>query len=127
MKKFEEFINESETPQGLYLLPLDMAFDDDEDTMLMLQEITEQFNLQIVGLWPIGPAGGNSEVTFRGSYTDIENFLTQWFFAHDPSDVEYYMNEVVEKDHPIPFEVLMDSRFVTKGRRKYVKEDGSPI
>jgi hypothetical protein len=128
MKNFQEFINESaEAPQGLYLLPLDMAIDDDEDVMIMLQEITEQFNLQIVGLLPIGPAGGNSEITFRGKYQDIENFLTQWFFAHDPSDVEYYMTDVVEKDHQIPFTVHMDSRFVTKGRRKYVKEDGSPL
>lgn len=128
LENFGSFLNEglNEAALDIYLLPLDMGFDGNDDPMLLLHELTQQFNLQIVGLIPMGPAGGNPEVTFRGTYSDIENMLRQWFFADDAEQADYYMDEIIDKDHSIPFKVYNDPRFDSKGRREYVKDDGSP-
>jgi hypothetical protein len=40
--------------------------DSTQDFLTYLQEVCEVFQLQIVGLIPVGPAGGWPEVTFKG-------------------------------------------------------------
>lgn len=53
-------------------LPLDWApATSTEEFLGHLQSICKQFKLQIVGLLPSGPAGGNPEITFRGSKLDL--------------------------------------------------------
>lgn len=133
MKKFEDFINEStdlQTTRSVStsgLMKISLSLSDEKNFMGCLQELIEQFDLQIINLWPIGPSGGNPEITFRGSGESIIDLL-KWYCeltgGEDPYDL---YDEYAERDAPIPFEVQSDKRFVTYKRRKFVNVDGTPI
>jgi len=143
LKKFSRFIRESEEFEGagmgsamgpsrnrrsgggLKQVSLDIGYDDSTDDFLqMLHEICEQFDLQIIGLVPYGPGGGNPEVTFRGRADSIMNML-HWYHEHSGEDVESFYDMYVMPDRPIPFEVeaKKDPRF-TGINRKYIDQIG---
>jgi hypothetical protein len=92
--------------------------------MHLLHEICQQFNLQIIGLIPIGPGGGNPEVTFRGSNNDVMDML-RWYHQESEEDAADYYDEYSFEDTPRPFEVeaKKDPRFMS-GDRKYVDLSG---
>ena len=94
--------------------------------MVFLQELIEQFNLQIINLWPLGPGGGAAEVTFRGESKDILDML-EWYSELTGEDAGSYYDTYAKPDAPIPFEVQSNSRMVTFRKRKYVGVDGKPM
>ena len=122
MKSFKNFLNESN--RRLVQIPLEL--DLDNDGMVFLQELIEQFNLQIINLWPLGPGGGAAEVTFRGEPKDILDMLN-WYSELTGEDAGSYYDTYVKTDDQIPFKVQSDPRMVTFRKRKYVGVDGKPI
>ena len=106
---------------------LDIAFDgpcnDTGKFLTYLQEICEVFNLQIVGLVPVGPGGAWPEVTFRGTEEDLTNLSIAF---HDDPELgkEMIDDYITEDDEPI-FEVPFDERYTTKGNRQFINEDGT--
>jgi hypothetical protein len=102
-------------------IPLTLGLED--DGMVLLQELIEQFNLQIINLLPLGPGGGNSEVTFRGRENDIFDMLN-WYAELTGEDAESYFDTYATPDAPLPFKVQSDSRMNTAKMRKYVSTDG---
>lgn len=126
MKKFSDFVNEAGAPtSGLMQISLDLS--SEGDFMGLLQELIEQFDLQIVNLWPMGPGGGNPEVTFRGRGEDILG-LVEWYCELSGDDDPHgFYDEYAHRDTPIPFAVQSDKRFVTYKNRKYVGVNGKPV
>jgi hypothetical protein len=145
VKKFSRFIRESEEFEGgdyfkeeptraerselqsgggLRQVSLDVSTEEEEDVMHLLHEICQQFNLQIIGLIPIGPGGGNPEVTFRGSNNDVMDML-RWYHQESEEDATDYYDEYSYEDTPRPFEVeaKKDPRFMG-GDRKYIDPSG---
>lgn len=141
VKKFSQFINESRELQrpgfdqemgrpggldntrrsGMRQIPLTLGLED--DGMVLLQELIEQFNLQIINLWPLGSGGGNTEVIFRGESKDILDML-KWYSELTGEDAGSYYDTYAKPDAPIPFEVQSVSKMVTFRKRKYVSTDG---
>jgi len=116
-------INPHSTPSHLLRkITVDLAVDD--DPMQLLQEIIEQFDLQIINLWPIGPAGANPQVTFRGKGEDIMD-MVKWLLQDSGQDAYEFYDEYSENDSPIPFEVQSDPRFNTMRHRKFINVDGT--
>jgi hypothetical protein len=146
VKKFSTFIRESEEFEGgedmrsmvdpagaersrggLKQVSIDLGYDPSEsanDFLQMLHEICEQFDLQIIGLVPYGPGGGNPEVTFRGQANDIMSML-DWYHDQTGEDVESFYDTYVTSDEPRPFEVeaKKDNRFTGIGR-KFIDPSG---
>lgn len=103
---------------------VDMAFDGDAyEFMQYLQEVCEVFNLQIVGLIPVGPGGGNPEVTFRGAKEDLTKFSIS--FHEDPELGQEMVDQYSHDDFDPGFSVFVDERFTSKGKREYIEEDGT--
>jgi hypothetical protein len=106
---------------------LDMAFDgpcsDTSKFLTYLQEICEVFNLQIVGLIPVGPGGAWPEVTFRGTEEDLTKFSIA--FHDDPELGQEMIDDYCEEDDEPGFSVFVDERFTTKGNRQFINEDGT--
>ena len=103
---------------------VDMAFDGDAyEFMQYLQEVCEVFNLQIVGLIPVGPGGANPEVTFRGTEEDLIRFSIS--FHDDPELGQEMIDDYMFEDCLQPFDVFIDERFTSKGKREYIEEDGT--
>ena len=103
---------------------VDMAFDGDAyEFMQYLQEVCEVFNLQIVGLIPVGPGGGNPEVTFRGAKEDLTKFSIS--FHDDPELGKEMVDEYILEDDEPEFSVFVDERFTTRGNRQFINEDGT--
>jgi hypothetical protein len=122
LDNFNNFLNESNGRLVQVALDLDL----NDDGMVFLQELIEQFNLQIINLWPLGPGGGASEVTFRGQSQDILDMLN-WYSELTGEDAGDYYDTYTKTDSPIPFKVQSDSRMVTFRNRKHVGVDGKPI
>ena len=110
---------------GLIMISLDLAGDMGDSFLQCCQELIEQFGVQIVNLWPIGPAGGNPEVTFRGTKEGISG-LVKWHCELSGEDFDSLYSEYTTNDRPIPFEVQSDKRFETSGERQFVGTDGLP-
>jgi hypothetical protein len=106
---------------------LDIAFDgpcnDTSKFLTYLQEICEVFNLQIVGLVPVGPGGAWPVVTFRGAEDDLTRFSIA--FHDDPELGQEMIDDFIEEDEDPGFEVFSDPRYTTKGNRQFINEDGS--
>ncbi len=119
---FNNFLNESSGRLVQVALDLDL----DNDGMMCLQELIEQFNLQIINLFPLGPGGGSAKVTFRGESKNILDML-DWYSELTGEDAGSYYDTYVRPDAPIPFEVQSNSRMVTFRNRKYVGVDGKPL
>ncbi len=106
---------------------LDMAFDgpcnETGNFLTYLQEICEVFNLQIVGLIPVGPGGAWPEVTFRGTEEDLTRFSIA--FHDDPGLGKEMIDDYLEEDGEQGFSVFVDERYTTKGKRRFINEDGS--
>ena len=105
---------------------VDMAFEGNSfEFMSYLQEGCEVFNLQIVGLIPVGPGGANPEVTFRGTKEDLIRFSIS--FHDDPELGQEMIDDYMSDDCEQPFDVFIDERFTTKGKRQFVEENGTMI
>jgi hypothetical protein len=104
------------------IVKLDIVGPDNDDIMSYLQEMIEVYELEIVGLWPVGPSGGASEVKFRGARVNIERLLYQYCYEDEEVVKEYMPLEIADKQSPI--EVLIDERFSTKGKRRYISDEG---
>jgi len=86
-----------------------------------LQEICEVFNLEIVGIIPVGPAGAWPEVTFRGEESSLIKFLNA-FFDSD-FEGEGYLLEYGKDDFYCEFGgPFVDERYSSKGKRKFINE-----
>jgi hypothetical protein len=111
----------------LKTLSLDIAFggkcDQTEDFLKYLQEVCEVFQLQIVGLIPVGSGGGWPEVTFRGTEENLTKFSIS--FHDDEIDGKDIMKEYSRDDSDRGFYVAVDERFTTKGNREFFDEDGT--
>lgn len=114
-------------------LHVDISLSEGGDPEWLLQEIIEQFRLEIVRFQPIGPAGGNSFIVFKGHREDLEAFLEKFYFAGAAEDMEIEdaKNEWIFESDSDELEVMYDDRFVTTEngtyKRKFVAMDGSPI
>jgi len=116
-------INPHSTPSHLLKkITVDLAVED--NPMQLLQEIIEQFDLQIINLWPIGPAGANPQVTFRGKGEDIMD-MVKWLLQDSGQDAYEFYDEYSENDSPIPFEVQSDPRYNTMRHREFINVDGT--
>ena len=133
VQSFESFhskpveVNEAESAH-YSMVGIDISTDIAEKTddfLQLLQEITEQFELDIIGLWPMGPGGGHPEVTFRGTAENIKKMITDWYMADDKDDAEEWIKDYVSPYSPTDHEVKHDERF--KLTRKFIKTDGSPM
>ena len=128
IEDFNKFaLNES---TGLSEVEIDMSTDSVssiEDFLQLLQEICEQFKLEIIGFWPIGPGGGNPAVKFRGKYEDIKNMIVSWYMSEDKQEAEDWVKEFVVPFNPAPFKVKSDDRFELSKHRKFIGLDGNPI
>jgi hypothetical protein len=113
---------------SLKTVRVDIAFDgfadNTSDFLSYLQEVCEVFNLQIVGLIPVGPAGAWPEVNFRGEEEDLIRFCIMFFEMNE--DGEEYFNSNSDDDVP-DFYVFSDERFTTKSDRKFITNDGKWI
>lgn len=118
VKLFESYVR-----GGMKQISVDL---DSNDFLQVCQEIIEQFNLQIVNLKPLGPGGGNPEVTFRGDAVDMLNFVAWYAELSGDDDVQGFYDEYVTDDAPIQFEVYSDRRMSTRGNRRHVEPDGRP-
>jgi hypothetical protein len=125
LNDFDSFLNEqsSMAMRGSLLMQIPLTLDLENDGMVLLQELIEQFNLQIINLWPLGPGGGNAEVIFRGKAEDILGMLN-WYAELTGEDAKSYFDTYSTPDAPLPFEVQSDSRMNTAKMRKYVSKDG---
>lgn len=140
-------INESEEYPGLYKVSIDLMLDTDYvDPIIYLQEIIDQFHVQIINMHPIGQGGGATEVVFRGKATDImrllkyqedradftreetKDFVTITNLPNPSEDDGWaYFEEFAVPDSPIPFSVQSLPRFSTDKNRRYINLDGTPI
>lgn len=106
-------------------ISVDIAFDgfadNTSDFLNYLQEISEVFSLQIVGLIPVGPAGAWPEVTFRGEEKDLNRFCIM-FFEESEDGEEYFKQNCI--DYDTDFYLFSDPRFTTKENRKFITNDG---
>lgn len=158
IKSYEEKfdINESEEYSGLYKVSIDLMLDTDYvDPIIYLQEIIDQFRVQIINMHPIGEGGGVTEVVFRGKATDImmllkyhedrANFtgdMTKTITYNDKTkdsvkftnlpnpamdDGWAYFEEFAVPDSPIPFSVQSLPQFSTDKNRKYINLNGTSI
>jgi hypothetical protein len=109
-------------------LSLDMAFsggkcDQTENFLRYLQEICEVYELQIVGLIPVGSGGGWPEVTFRGTEKNLTKFSIAF---HDDDELGLDMiKDYSRDDSDGGFYVAVDERFTTKGDREFINDDGT--
>jgi hypothetical protein len=114
---------------SLKTVSVDIAFDgfadNTSDFLSYLQEVCEVFNLQIVGLIPVGSAGAWPEVTFRGKEEDLIRFCIMFFQMNE--DGEEYYNDNNSDDSIHNFYVFSDERFTTKADRKFITNDGKWI
>ena len=110
----------------LKVFSVDIAFDGStgqtSNFLEFLQEVCEVYQLEIVGLWPVGPGGGWPEVTFRGTEENLTKFAIAFFDSTEMG--QEMIDEYMDEDEPKEFAVLSDPRFSSKGERKYVNEDG---
>jgi len=140
-------INESEEYPGLYKVSIDLMLDSDYvDPIIYLQEIIDQFHVQIINMHPIGQGGGSTEVVFRGKATDImrllkyqedranftgeetKDFVTITNLPNPAEDDGWeYFEEFAVPDSPIPFSVQSLPRFSTDKNRRYINLDGTAI
>ena len=86
-----------------------------------LHEVCENFNLEIVGLIPVGPGGGWPEITFRGEEANLLEFSKAFF------DCEVEGEDMFETysrpDEPTIFNgAIIDSRYSTKGKTEFIDE-----
>ncbi len=56
-----------------------------------LQQACKRYNVNIIGFIPYGPAGGNPEITFEGSASDIKS-LIEWYHQDSGEDSDYMFN-----------------------------------
>ena len=114
--------NHSNQRSKLKKVSLDLGNEGPGGILQLLQEIIEEFNLQIINMHPIGPAGGNPEVTFRGEDRDIMKLL-QWYCGLTGGEDPYeWYDEFVTDDGPIPFRVQTDDRFLTSRNRQHIEQ-----
>lgn len=123
VKLFENY-SRSEMNGGLKQISLDLT---SEDFLNICQEIVEQFNLQIIKLIPLGPGGGNPEVTFRGREQDILGLVEWYCELSGDDDPEGFYEDYVTDDMPITFEVYSDPRMSTRERRRHIGPKGRPL
>ena len=105
-------------------IAVDGFADNTSDFLSYLQEISEVFSLQIVGLIPVGPAGAWPEVTFRGEEKDLIRFCIM-FFEESEDGEEYFKENYI--DYDTDFSLFSDPRFTTKADRKFITNDGKWI
>jgi hypothetical protein len=105
------------------ILSFDLAYmDSTQDFLTYLQEVCEVFQLQIVGLIPVGPAGGWPEVTFKGEEENLRRFTDLFFDGQEP---DYFDDNSDDDDSELY--VFSDPRFTTKGNREFINDDGTFI
>lgn len=102
-------------------ISVDIAYPNESgEFMGWLQEVCEVFNLQIVGLIPIGSGGGWPEVTFRGFEDDLLKFSESFY---DGDGKEMFEEYSFEDDLPSVFQgPFIDPRFSLKGKCKFIDE-----
>jgi hypothetical protein len=75
-----------------YYLSLDIASD---TTLGELDDTLTKYNLSISHYLPLGPGGGNPEITFAtDSIENFKNFLASYC---DSSDLDFYLSSVTVK------------------------------
>jgi hypothetical protein len=101
-------------------LSFDLAYmDSTQDFLNYLQEVCEVYQLQIVGLVPVGPAGGWPEVTFKGEEDNLRRFAHLFFDGCEPDYFDEYSDDADDD-----LFVFSDPRFTTKGNRKFISDEG---
>lgn len=106
------------------IVGIDISFEICEETkdfLILLQEICEEFHLEIIGLWPMGPGGGWPEVTFRGETENIHKMIKDWYMKED-EESEEWIKEYVTEYEETEFNVKIDSRFERK-ERKFINKN----
>jgi hypothetical protein len=94
-----------------------------EDFMSMLQEMVEEYQVEIVGLWPMSDSGAWPTITFKGKEDSIKR-LCQDFFEDEEEASEYYETQsVICSD--ANFTVHSDKRW--QGERNHIKVGGGFI
>jgi hypothetical protein len=103
---------------------VDIAFngltDQTEKFLGYLQEVCEIFNLEIVGLIPVGSGGGWPEITFRGEEANLLEFSNSFF---DEEEGEDMFETYSRPDEPTIFNgAIIDPRYSTKGKTEFIDE-----
>ena len=102
-------------------MSVDIGYPDDSNQFMgWLHEVCEVFNLQIVGFIPVGPGGGNPEVTFRGFEEDLLQFSEAFYDGEGKEMFELYSED---DDNPSEFQgAIIDPRFSVKGKCRFINE-----
>lgn len=134
MKNFDEWndINESVIGVGRIMTWRgDLVFENETEQtdkfLTLLQELIEVFQLEIIGLWPVGSGGGWPEIAFRGKEEDLVKFCI-WYSGEDEGDDYEAAIELIGPDEGSgPLNVLSDNRFSTKGKREFIDDSGYAV
>jgi hypothetical protein len=113
--------------ENIRIYSLDIGYDgfalETRGFFTLLTEICDEYNLEIVGFKPFGPAGGNPEITFRGKSEDLIRLSTN--FYEDADEGLDMFNQFSEEDHiKTPLIKLDKSASERVKERKFVKNGG---
>jgi len=107
-------------------LTLVFAFDGFHETqefMLYLQELVEQFQVQIIEFIPASSSGAWPELTFRGTEENLIKLAICYHGDHIEDGTEYAEDHMID-DSPILFDIEKDPRWLTAGKRTFISDDG---
>jgi len=81
--------------KNLKFIPVDFACEGSANEFMdYLTRICDEFKMEIVGLIPYGPGGGNPELTFRGEEENLRKFIDDFFDGcGDPDYFDEYSYE----------------------------------
>jgi hypothetical protein len=109
-------------------IELVMAFDERTESTSnyfeLLQEIIEEFRVEIIGLWPMSPSGAWPEIKFRGEADDIYRLCLK-YHNDDEEEARYYYDDYSTESTSDEINILKDDRWPSKN--KWIDKDGNFI
>ena len=89
-----------------------------------LQEIVEEFRVEIIGLWPMSASGAWPEITFRGEEDDIYKLCLK-YHGDDEEIARDCYDEYSTESSSDGINILKDDRWPSKN--KWIDKDGNFI
>jgi len=98
------------------------ALGDTSNYFEFLQEIIEEFRVEIVGLWPMSSSGALPEITFRGEADDIFKLCLKYHYDDEDEARDYYDENSIESQSD-EINIFKDDRWASKN--KWIDKDGN--